>query len=247
MDDAALASNSPRFRAVTFDFGQTLAELDTTMLRGRLAARGLEASTEALDAAVPFAWEAYNAAIRAGHGGHPWKLLMATLLGRAGVEDAAVGPTVDWLLELQPRSNLWRRPIAGMIEVVRDLRGRGVAVGVVSNSEGGLAGLIAEMGWTAEFDAVADSGVLGMEKPDRAIFDWTAGRLGVPVAETVHVGDAWAADYLGALGCGMGAVLFRGEAFVPPGMRVGEGDREACCTTPEGLREALRAWGLLGA
>jgi len=235
--------NTP-FRAITFDFGQTLAELDTTMLQGRLAERGAEVRIEALDAAIAPAWAAYNGAIRAGHGGHPWKLLMGTLLTHAGVAVDLVAPTVDWLLELQPSSNLWRRPIAGMIALVRALRGAGVRVGVVSNSEGGLAGLIAEMGWTAEFDAVADSGVLGMEKPDRAIFDWTAAQLGVPLAETVHVGDAWAADYVGALGCGMAAVLFRGEAFVPEGVRVGEGHREAVCTTPEALREILVGWGV---
>lgn len=233
------------FRAVTFDFGQTLAELDTVMLRDRLASRGLAVDVAALDAAVPSAWAAYNRAIRAGHGGHPWTLLMEALLAQAGVAAEARAPTARWLFALQPRSNLWRRPIAGMIELVRALRARGVPVGVVSNSEGGLAGLIAEMGWTAEFDVVADSGVLGMEKPDRAIFDWTAARLGVALHETVHVGDAWAADYAGAIGCGMGAVLFRGAAFVPEGVTVGAGGREAVCDTAEALRGHLRGWGLL--
>jgi putative hydrolase of the HAD superfamily len=66
--------------AVTFDFGQTLAELDTVMLAERLAERGVSASVAALEAARPAMWRRYNEAIGEGLGGHPWALLMATLL-----------------------------------------------------------------------------------------------------------------------------------------------------------------------
>ena len=177
-------------RAVTFDFGQTLAELDAGMLAARLAERGVTVPIAALEDARPVMWRRYNEAIREGLGGHPWVLLMATLLRSAQVDEAAVLPLAEWLFGEQPRRNLWRRPIAGMIECVRGLRAQGVPVGVISNSEGGLAHLIAEMGWTGDFDVVADSGALGMEKPDRAIFDWTAARLGVHPHDMVHVGDS---------------------------------------------------------
>jgi len=230
-------------RAVTFDFGQTLAEVDTDLLARRLAERGVACAPDALARATTAAWRAYNAAVLAGHGGHPWKVLMRAWLDDAGVT-ARPGELVDWLWDEQPRVNLWRRPIAGMIDVARDLRRAGVPVAVVSNSEGKLAELIAEMGWAGEFDAVADSGKLGMEKPGREIFVWAAERIGVELADCVHVGDAWAADFLGALGAGMRAVLFRGGAFVPPGDARATGPRAAACDTPEALRAILRAWGL---
>lgn len=229
-------------RAVTFDFGQTLADLDTVMLSARLAERGVAASAAALEGARPAMWRRYNEAIREGLGGHPWVLLMATLLGSAGVDEGRVLPTSEWLFTEQPRRNLWRRPIAGMIERVRALRAAGLPVGVISNSEGALAALIAEMGWSAEFDAVADSGALGMEKPDRAIFDWTAARLGVAPADVVHVGDSWAADYLGARAAGMRAVLFRGRDLMPAGAVLDEDARGAACESPEGLDEILQRW-----
>jgi putative hydrolase of the HAD superfamily len=233
-------------RAVTFDFGQTLAELDTAMLAARLAERGATVAASSLEAARPAMWRRYNEAIRAGLGGHPWVLLMATLLESAGVEPTAVGPLAEWLFTEQPRRNLWRRPIAGMIERVRALRQRGVPVGVISNSEGGLAGLIAEMGWTQDFDVVADSGALGMEKPDRAIFDWTSKALGVDPEEVVHVGDSWAADYLGARSAGMRAVLFRGRDLMPAGAVLEEDERGAACESPDELDGVLRAMGLRG-
>lgn len=231
-------------RAVTFDFGQTLAELDTAMLSRRLAERGFSVPPAALDAALEGAWQAYNGAIRAGHGGHPWHLLMATLLRGAGVDGAACEGLAAWLFALQPESNLWRRPIAGMIELVDALRAAGLKVGVISNSEGGLAGLIEEMGWQGRFDAVADSGVLKIEKPDRAIFAWMAEALGVPLAATVHVGDAYSADYVGALGAGARAVLFRGDAFVPEGVVVGQDPHTARCREADALAAILEGWGV---
>ena len=57
-------------RAVTFDFGQTLAELDTAMLASRLAERGVTVAASALQDARPAMWRRYNEAIRAGLGGH---------------------------------------------------------------------------------------------------------------------------------------------------------------------------------
>ena len=131
--------------AVSFDFGQTLAELDTGLLSLRLAERGVDVPPERLEGAVADAWRAYDAAVHAGHGGHPWKILMTRLLDGAGVQPEAVQDTVDWLWTEQPRRNLWRRPIPGMIELVIGLRQAGVPVAVLSNSEGRLAELAEEL------------------------------------------------------------------------------------------------------
>ncbi len=232
-----------RARAVTFDFGQTLAELDAAMLAKRLRERGVAVEPDRIERATAAGWRAYNQGVRAGMGGHPWKHLMDALLADAGVTEGR-SALVDWLWQEQPRANLWRRPIAGMIDIVRDLRARGVPVGVVSNSEGGLAELVREMGWTTDLPVIADSGRLGVEKPSRAIFEWAAERLGVEVTACVHVGDAFAADFVGALDAGMRAVLFRGRASLPEGDPRARHERAALCDEPHELRAALRAWGL---
>lgn len=228
--------------AVTFDFGQTLAELDSDLLARRLAERGVAIEPAAIDAAVPEAWAVYDRAIRAGEGGHPWKTLMHALLAGAGVAAAARAPAVDWLWDEQPTKNLWRRPIAGMIDVVRELGAAGVPVGVVSNSEGRLAELADELGWSALFGCIADSGKLGTEKPGREIFDWAAARLGVAVGDVVHVGDSWAADVAGALGAGARAVWFvRGGGPAPGAM---DPARVRAARDAGELRAVLRAWGI---
>ena len=224
--------------AVTFDFGQTLCDLDTAMLSRRLAERGLDVPEGRLEASVIEAWSAYDAAIQAGHGGHPWKILMRRLLALAGATGPSATEAIDWLWKEQPRRNLWRRPIDGMIELVRALGAAGVAVGVVSNSEGRLAELIDELGWSGDFLTVADSGRLGMEKPDSPIFLWAAERLGAPPERVVHVGDSYAADVEGALRAGMRAVWFRGQ----PGRALPGEARIA--STAAGVREALMGWGI---
>ena len=202
--------------AVTFDAGQTLVELDTQMLARRLGERGVRIEASALEAAAPAAWTKYDDAV--GKVAIPWKVFMGSLLDGAGVGERA--DLVDWLWDEQPRRNLWRRPIAGMIEVVAALRARGVPVGVLSNSEGKLAELFDEIGWSGRFDVVVDSGREGVEKPDPRIFVRAAERLGVGVDRLIHVGDSRPADVDGALAVGARAVWFgrgaedRGEARV---------------------------------
>ena len=224
--------------AVTFDFGQTLCELDTGMLSRRLAERGLDVSAGRLDAALPGALRAYDAGIRRGLGGHPWKVLMAELLAHADAPAVHLDATVDWLWDEQPGTNLWRRPIAGMIEIVDALRARAIPVGVISNSEGRLAELAAEIGWGDRFQIIADSGRLGLTKPGAEIFAWTAKELGVPLGNIVHIGDSFAADVEGAVNAGLHAIWFaaKPEVALPPRAHAANDARE--------VRSALAALGI---
>jgi putative hydrolase of the HAD superfamily len=125
-----------------------------------------------------------------------------------------------------------------MMDIVRALDAAGVPQGIVSNSEGRLAELMGELGWASSFRAIADSGKLGVEKPDRRIFDWCVAQLGVAPAAVVHIGDAHAVDIDGAVAAGLRAIWFRGH----PGAE----DRAsvATCGDAAEVRAALAAWGL---
>jgi putative hydrolase of the HAD superfamily len=226
--------------AVTFDFGQTLAELDVEMLSRRVAERGAELDPARASAASSVAWAAYGDAKRRGLvAREAWCTFMATLLTESGLQSADAGLLADWLFDQQPSQNLWRRPIAGMFELVRELFDAGVPLGIVSNSEGKLSELCAELGIRSMFTAFADSGVLGIEKPDRRIFEHTAAGLGVAPSELVHVGDAWEADVVGALGVGARAIWFAptDDRVLPEGVRSARDAGE--------LRAALSGWGVL--
>ncbi len=233
-------------RAVTFDFGQTLAELDTALLAKRLEERG-EATDEAtLQAAVPAAWAAYNDAVKRGGTGHPWKLLMTTLLREARVNEARLADLTDFLWDEQPKKNLWRRPIPGMIDLVRRLKARQIPLAVLSNSEGKLAELAEELGWRDLFLAIADSGKIGLEKPDVRIFEWTRAHLGVGMDEVVHIGDSVAADVVGALRAGMRAIWFLGDAGLLNDelSTARDAGRLALASDAKGVEHALGQFGL---
>lgn len=236
--------------AVTFDYGQTLAELDTEYLARRIAERGRAVRPAELDAAAPAAWLEYNRAKERGEvAERAWSAFMSALLvgaGLPGPAEATASVTTDivrFLWSEQPNNNLWRRPIAGMKELVGVLRASAIPLGVLSNSEGRLAELLDTLGWGPYFGVVADSGRLGFEKPDRRIFEWTAARLGVQTEDLIHVGDAWAADIEGALGVGARAVWITRDATRATATRAYDG-RVVACETAEQVRSALRAWGV---
>jgi putative hydrolase of the HAD superfamily len=236
--------------AVTFDYGQTLAELDTDYLARRVAERGRSVRAVELDTASPAAWSAYNRAKEVGEvAERAWSAFMYALLvgaGLPGPEDADAAVTTEivrFLWSEQPANNLWRKPIAGMKELLGGLRDSAVPLGVLSNSEGRLAELLETLGWSRYFGVVADSGRLGFEKPDPRIFEWTAERLGVETTNLIHVGDAWAADVEGALAVGARAIWITRDATDASTPRAHDG-RVVACETAEQIRSALRAWGV---
>ena len=221
---------------VTFDIGQTLVDLDLDFLATRLAQRGANVPAAALHAAAPDAWRTYEALTEAG-ASHPWHELMRTFLTGAGV--ANPDPLVEWLYAQQATCNLWRKPIAPMIDLVRELRTAGVAIAAVSNSEGHLADLLEEIALASLFDAIIDSGRIGIAKPDPRIFVLTLEELDVKPDVVVHVGDSWAADVEGALAAGWHAIWYRSRASAAEG-----DDRVPIVRNADETRAALRAFGV---
>jgi FMN phosphatase YigB (HAD superfamily) len=108
---------------------------------------------------------------------------------------------------------LWHQPVPGARAAARRLAEAGVRLAVTSNSDGSVEdGLrryeVLQVGPGAgvEIEHVSDSGVLGVHKPDAAIFLATAGALGLSPGRICHIGDAGGYDADGAAAAGMLAV-----------------------------------------
>jgi putative hydrolase of the HAD superfamily len=87
------------------------------------------------------------------------------------------------------------------------LRATGLPIAAVSNASGRHQRVkIAALGLAEYFDTVLIAGEVGAAKPDRMIFDTACSDLGVPLTETVHVGDRLHADAIGARDAGMRGV-----------------------------------------
>ena len=99
--------------------------------------------------------------------------------------------------------NLWCKVPEGLGAALDAIRARGVKVAIISNSEGMLDRLFADLGVLQHFDLVVDSGKLGIEKPDPRIFQVALDRFGVPAERALHLGDVFATDVLGARAAGI--------------------------------------------
>jgi putative hydrolase of the HAD superfamily len=75
-------------------------------------------------------------------------------------------------------------------------------LGVVSNSYGNMPALLAEAA-LAPFAVVVDSALVGIAKPDPALYRHAVTRLDVPPAAVLHVGDSWERDVVAADAAGL--------------------------------------------
>jgi HAD superfamily hydrolase (TIGR01509 family) len=78
---------------------------------------------------------------------------------------------------------------------------------VVSNSNGTVRAKLQRLDLAGFFEAIVDSREEGVEKPDPRIFARAALRMGAPPASTLHVGDLYHVDVVGARAAGLRAVL----------------------------------------
>jgi len=80
---------------------------------------------------------------------------------------------------------------------------RRVALGVVSNFYGNVRRILEEAHLAGLFTTVIDSGVVGIRKPDSAIFALAVQELGCAPAEALYVGDSFEKDIVGAHTAGL--------------------------------------------
>lgn len=96
------------------------------------------------------------------------------------------------------------------------LRARGVVIGIISNWDTRLAGVLAGLGVSEYFGDVISSAAVGLRKPDPRIFELACARIGAAPERAAHVGDHHYADFYGALSAGMQAVLIDRSGAVLP-------------------------------
>jgi HAD superfamily hydrolase (TIGR01509 family) len=104
-------------------------------------------------------------------------------------------------------SNLWEYVPPYVIPALAALRARGLRLVVVSNANGTLLAHIERLGMTERFDVILDSQDEGVEKPDPRFFEIALARSGARRETTIHVGDLYHVDVVGARRAGLRGVL----------------------------------------
>lgn len=213
---------------VFFDVGDTMIYLDVDRVAEHLRGFGMEltgpellqaqARTRPLvDRAVLDRQAAYAQAVAAGETGPPEQIhreedaylrwIGAILRTAAPEVESAARRQATASLRSDGNGSLWTRIDPYLVETLEILRGAGLKLGVISNAEGTVEERLTGLGLGAYFETVLDSAVVGVEKPHRAIFDLALERTGAPRDRTVHVGDFYSFDIVGARGAGLAGVL----------------------------------------
>lgn len=103
--------------------------------------------------------------------------------------------------------NLWETVPSDVVPALARLRALGLRLVVISNANGTLHGCFDRVGLTACLDAAFDSHVEGVEKPDPRLFHVGLERAGSTAERTMHVGDLYHVDVVGARNAGIRPML----------------------------------------
>ncbi len=199
-----------RPRTVFFDFGGTLAEEIAEPLGVWVDVAnefGLGADRAAMGRALATVNGWFATAVFEHHGRTPelWRQYDRRVLDALGIEDG--DGSLASAIENRFRRVQWNRPYPESRPVLETLRGRGYALGVISNATEELLDRLRDMELAGYFDSITYSQEAGANKPDPVIFRLALDRAGCGPEETMHVGNTYDADVLGARNAGIAPVL----------------------------------------
>jgi putative hydrolase of the HAD superfamily len=141
-----------------------------------------------------------------------WRRFVAEIF-EIKIPDHGFVPFFDELYERFARPQTWQ-VYEDVLPCLALLSSAQVRLGVISNWDERLPGILKSHGLTSYFETVVVSAVEGWEKPHAHIFEIALGRLGVEPDLTVHVGDSPADDARAATDAGLrGILLDREESF----------------------------------
>jgi putative hydrolase of the HAD superfamily len=130
-----------------------------------------------------------------------------SMLGECGVPEAAHDDFIARVREIGAHNRM--NAYAESAEVLRELRGRGVALAICSNWDWDLHEAIESAGLTGAVDVVVSSAWVGARKPHDRMYTHTLEKLGVAPEDALFVGDTWTCDVDGPRAAGMQAVYLR--------------------------------------
>ena len=150
-----------------------------------------------------------------------WPGYYRAVAGELPIPDGLVGPVVE-ALRLAYTDLAWTGSIPGAVDALRRLAATGVAIAIVSNSNGTVEEQLLRTricqvgaGEGVTVHVVLDSFVVGIEKPHPGIFERALGEIGVAPSSAVHVGDTGWADVAGARAAGVLPVHLDPHGFCP--------------------------------
>jgi putative hydrolase of the HAD superfamily len=196
---------------VIFDAGNTLVRMNYAVIARYLGERGHavtdarvhEAELRARVRLDPHLAPTASTESRAIHVRY-----LAYVLEHLGITaESEVEAIAAWRGEYNLPVGLWDVADPEAAAALLRVKRAGLVAGVISNSNGSVRSILEMVGLAPHLDFVIDSSVVGVEKPDRRIFEIALRHAGVAADEAFYIGDLYSVDVLGARGAGLRAVL----------------------------------------
>jgi putative hydrolase of the HAD superfamily len=220
--------------AILVDAGGVLIFPASDLVLPPLLAAGVSPDIAALERAHYRAMAIQDVAAVPPAAGTWWREYLLGYVAACGVADGRCGDLATEIAEAT-KGSAWTHVGAGAMDGLRALAALGLPVGVVSNSDGTVESELRRLGVCyvpgryvpAQGDGasdpagvpvgvVVDSAVVGVAKPDPAIFRIALDALGVPASTAVvYVGDSLRYDVTGALAAGLTPVHLDPYGFCP--------------------------------
>jgi putative hydrolase of the HAD superfamily len=200
-------AQSRRWRAVIFDLWDTLVAFPWQLIaeRDAVLAEALAVDPDELRSAwlrLEPTWET-----------EPLMSSLELLCAELGVSDCDLERLRRVRLEYMCRALQPRREV---VETLRQLRQRGLRLGLISSCSGDVPIVWGETPFVGLFDATVFSSEAGLRKPDVRIFRKAASELQTPTSGCLYVGDGGNDELAGAERGGMTAVLLRSSTISAP-------------------------------
>ena len=196
----------PAIETVFLDAGGVLCHPSWTRVADALVRHGAHVTSSALAAAEQRATRDIDDAVTIGRTddrARGW-LYFNLVLQHAGVtQNAGTDAALVELREYHRVDNLWEHVEPDVAPALAALKDRGLRLVVVSNANGRLKHLFDRVDLTKWFDHVLDSHEWGVEKPNPRLFHLALEQSRADAHRTVHVGDLYHVDVVGARQAGL--------------------------------------------
>jgi HAD superfamily hydrolase (TIGR01509 family) len=192
------------------DAGGVLVHPNWERVAATLARHGVRASADALRAAEPRAKRTIDEGthVKSSTDAQRAWLYMDLVFEGAGIApSAATRAAVAELAAYHAEHNLWEHVPDDVVPALERMRAAVPTLVVVSNANGVLHRMFDRVGLSRYFDVICDSCVEKIEKPDPRYFHIALERSKSRAESTLHVGDLYYVDVMGARGAGLQAIL----------------------------------------
>ena len=205
-------------QTIFLDAGGVLMFPNWSRVETALAKHGVRVSADALARAEPRARKQLDDQRTIGtttDASRGW-LFFDLILEQAGIpRSPETAAALSDLHTYHKANNLWELVPDGVVPALTALRAHGLKLVVVSNANGTLQAHMRRVGLAPHFDVVIDSHDEGVEKPDPRLFHIALKRAGASAESTVHVGDIYQMDVVGARAAGIRGLLLAETGLHP--------------------------------